>query len=149
VARRVIFLDIDGVVAPIRQWDRYGDLEPACIQALNEIVAGGGADVVVSSTWRYGRTVAELQALLEAAGFTGRVIGTTPLGPAGADRRDEIAAWLDAHRVAGYVIVDDHPNMGALRSRLVLTDPGRGLQRADAARAVQILLRPAGSGGTG
>jgi hypothetical protein len=51
--------------------------------------------------------------------------------------------------VTGYVIVDDHPNMGALRSRLVLTDPGRGLQRADAARAVQILLRPSGRDGTG
>src|SRR5678810_712230 len=43
VTRRVIFLDIDGVVAPIRRWDRYGDLEPACIDVLNEIVAGAGA----------------------------------------------------------------------------------------------------------
>jgi len=149
VTRRVIFLDIDGVVAPIRRWDRYGDLEPACIDVLNEIVAGAGAEVVVSSTWRYSKTVAELQEMLDAAGFIGRVADTTPLGLPGADRGDEIAAWLDAHRVTGYVIVDDHPNMGALRSRLVLTDPGRGLQRADAARAVQILLRPSGRDGTG
>jgi len=46
----VIFLDIDGVLAPIRRWDRYGDLDPACIQVLNDIVASGGAEVVVSST---------------------------------------------------------------------------------------------------
>src|SRR5437016_7412087 len=71
---RVIFLDIDGVLAPIRRWDRYGDLDPACVQVLNEIVARGGADVVVSSTWRYGRTVAELQVILESKGFTGRVL---------------------------------------------------------------------------
>ena len=141
MTRRVIFLDIDGVLAPIRRWDRYGDLEPACIHVLNEIVARSGADVVVSSTWRYGKTVAELQAMLEAAGFTGSVIDTTPVGPPGAERGDEITAWLDAHRVAGYVIVDDHP-MGALGSRLLLTHPGRGLQRADAARAIQILMRP-------
>ena len=146
MTRRVVFLDIDGVLAPIRRWDRYGDLEPACIQVLNEIVAGAGADVVVSSTWRYGKTVAELQAMLDAAGFTGSVIDKTPLGPAGADRGDEIAAWLEAHDVAGYVIVDDHPNMGALRARLLLTDPGRGLQRADAARAIAILTRPCGAG---
>ena len=47
MTRRVIFLDIDGVLAPIRQWDRYGDLDSACIQVLNEISARGGADVVV------------------------------------------------------------------------------------------------------
>ena len=142
MTRRVVFLEIDGVLAPIRRWDRYGDLEPACIQVLNEIVAGTGAEVVVSSTWRYGKTVAELQALLDAAGFTGSVIDKTPLGPPGADRGDEIAAWLEAHDVAGYVIVDDHPNMGTLRARLLLTDPGRGLQPADAARALAILTRP-------
>ena len=83
VTRRVIFLDIDGVVAPIRRWDRYGDLEPACIDVLNEIVAGAGAEVVVSSTWRYGKTVAELQEMLDAAGFIGRVADTTPLASPG------------------------------------------------------------------
>src|SRR5712692_10452999 len=74
VTRRVIFLDIDGVLAPIRRWDRYGDLDPACIQRLNEIVEGGDADVVVSSTWRHGKTVAELQKLLDGQGFAGCVL---------------------------------------------------------------------------
>jgi hypothetical protein len=26
------------VLAAIRQWDRYGELDPVCIQVLNEIV---------------------------------------------------------------------------------------------------------------
>ena len=145
-ARRVIFLDIDGVVAPIRQWDRYGDLDPACIQVLNEIVELGGADVVVSSTWRYGKTVAELQALLAAVGFIGTVIDKTPVGGPGADRGDEIAAWLVGHDVPGYVIIDDHSDMGALRNRLVLTQPARGLQPADAGRAIAVLMRPLNGG---
>ncbi len=98
MTRRVVFLDIDGVLAPIRQWDRYGDLDPACIRVLNEIVAGAGADVVVSSTWRHGKTVTELQAMLEAAGFIGCVIDKTPVGALGADRGEEIAAWLAEHR---------------------------------------------------
>ena len=146
MTRRIVFLDFDGVLAPIRRWDRYGDLEGACIQVLNEIVAGTGAEVVVSSTWRYGKTVVELQQMLDAAGFIGSVIDKTPLGPPGADRGDEIAAWLEEHAVVGYVIVDDHPNMGALGARLLLTDPGRGLQRADATRAIAILMRSGGDG---
>jgi HAD domain in Swiss Army Knife RNA repair proteins len=142
VPRRVIFLDIDGVLAPIRHWDRYGDLDPACIQVLNEIVTRGGADVVVSSTWRYGKTVAELQAMLDAEGFTGRVLDKTPTGAPGADRGEEIAAWLTEHPVSGYVILDDHVDMGQLRAHLVQTQPAQGLQPADATRALAMLARP-------
>jgi hypothetical protein len=140
---RVIFLDIDGVVAPILEWDRYGDLDAACIQVLNEIATRGGADVVVSSTWRYDKTVAELQEILAAAGFTGRVMDKTPVGPAGANRADEIAAWLAEHAVGGYVIIDDHADMGEFRAHLVLTHPARGLQPADVPRAIETLMRPA------
>jgi hypothetical protein len=142
----VIFLDIDGVLAPIRRWDRYGDLDRACMQVLNEIVARGDADVVVSSTWRYGKTVAELQAMLESAGFAGRVVDKTPTALAGADRGAEIAAWLSEHAVSGFVIVDDHADMGALRTHLVQTHPGQGLQPADVPRAIAVLMRPPNGG---
>jgi hypothetical protein len=138
----VVFLDIDGVLAPIRRWDRYGDLDPGCVRVLNEIVAGAGAEVVVSSTWRHGKSVTELQEMLDAAGFIGRVIDKTPVGAPGADRGDEIAAWLAGHAVGGYVIIDDHGDMGELRARLVLTHPARGLQPADAARAIEVLTLP-------
>jgi hypothetical protein len=138
----VIFLDIDGVLAPIRRWDRYGDLDPACIRVLNEIVARAGADVVVSSTHRHGKTVAELQQILDAEGFTGRVVDKTPTGAPGAGRRDEIAAWLAEHAVGGYVIIDDHVDMGELRTHLVLTHPAHGLRPADAPRAIATLMRP-------
>lgn len=141
MTRRVVFLDIDGVLAPIRQSDRYGDLDAACIRVLNEIVARGGADVVVSSTWRYGKTIAELQAMLDAKGFSGRVLDKTPTGAPGADRGDEIAAWLAQHPVADYVIIDDHADMGDLHARLVQTQPAHGLQPSDAPRAIAALLR--------
>ena len=146
MTRRVIFLDIDGVLAPIRRWDRYGDLDPACIQVLNEIVARAGADVVVSSTWRHGRTAPELQEILEGQGFTGYVLDTTPTGAPGADRGEEIASWLAEHAVSGYVIIDDHVDMGELCTHLVQTHPAHGLQPADAPRAIAMLMRPPDGG---
>src|SRR2546428_10273295 len=139
---RMIFLDIGGVLARVRSWDRYGDLEPACIQVLNEIVARGQADGVVSSGLRHGKTVAELQSILEAQGFTGRVLDRTPTGTPGADRGEEIAAWLAEHDVGGYVIIDDHVDMGLLHGHLVQTQPAHGLQPADAPRAIAMLRRP-------
>ena len=138
----MVFCDIDGVLAPIRRWDRYGDLDPACIQVLNEIVTRSGADVVVSSTWRHGKSVAELQEMLDAQGFAGSVLDKTPVGAPGAGRGDEIAAWLADHAVAGYVIIDDHADMGELRPHLVVTHPAHGLQPADVARAIAMLARP-------
>ena len=148
MTRRVIFLDIDGVLAPIRRWERYGDLDPACIQVLNEIVARGGADVVVSSTWRYGKTIAELQEILDAHGFTGCVLDKTPTGAPGAGRGEEIAAWLAEHDVCGYVIIDDHADMGELCTRLVQTHPAHGLQRADTPGAIAMLMLPTTGGPT-
>jgi len=139
--RPVIFLDIDGVLAPIHRWDRYGDLDPACVHVLNAIVARAGADVVVSSTWRYGKTVAELQQILEGAGFAGRVIDTTPIGTPGASRGDEIAAWLAGHDASGYAIIDDHVDVGELRAHLIQTHPARGLQPSDAPRVIATLER--------
>jgi hypothetical protein len=141
----VIFLDIDGVLAPVAGWDRYGDLDPGCISLLNELVAASGAEVVVSSTMRYGRTVAELQEMLEAGGFTGRVLDKTPTETRGLDRGEEIAAWLAEHAVDGFVILDDHRDMGELIGRLVQTHPAFGLRPADVERALQKLaqdLRP-------
>ena len=141
--RPVIFLDIDGVLAPIRRWDRYGDLDPACVHVLNAIIARVGADVVVSSTWRYGKTAAELQQMLEGAGFAGRVIDTTPIGTPGGSRGDEIAAWLAEHDAGGYVIIDDHVDVGELRTHLVQTHPARGLHSSDAPRVIATLSQRA------
>jgi hypothetical protein len=138
----VIFLDFDGVLAPIRRWDRYEDLDPACVQVLNEIVARCSADVVVSSTWRHGKTVAELQEILDAQGFAGRVLDKTPSDLPAPDRGREIAAWLAEHDVADYVIIDDHVIMGELRTHLVQTHPAHGLRPADAQRAIAMLMRP-------
>lgn len=142
MTRRVVFLDLDGVLAPIRRWDRYGDLDTSCIRVLNDIVAQSGAEIVVSSTWRYGRSVSELQETLRGEGFTGRVVDKTPTSVAGSDRAEEIAAWLNEHPVDGYVIIDDHADMGELRPRLLQTHPAHGLQPDDVPRAVAILRRP-------
>ena len=139
----MIFLDFDGVIAPIVRWDRYEDLDPACVKRLNEIVASTGAGVVVSSTHRHGKSVAELQELLAAAGFIGDVRDKTPAGAPGDDRGDEIATWLAAHPVAGYVILDDHVvDVGTPHTHLVLTQSARGLQPGDVALAIDLLRRP-------
>jgi hypothetical protein len=137
--RSVIFLDIDGVLAPIVERDRYGDVEPSCVQVLNDIVARSGADVVVSSSWRFSKTTDEMQRILDAHGFSGRVVDRTPTDARGLLRWEEITAWLEEHPVDRCVILDDHGNMGPLSRWLVQTEPAVGLRPADADRALSRL----------
>lgn len=137
--RSVIFLDIDGVLAPIVERDRYGEIEPSCMQVLNEIVARSGADVVVSSSWRFSKTTVEMQRILEEHGFRGRVVDRTPTEARGLLRWEEITSWLEEHPVDCLVILDDHGNMGPLSQWLVQTEPSVGLRPADAERALASL----------
>src|SRR5206468_12444770 len=106
--------------------DRYGDISPVCMRGLNTIVAQTGAQIVITSTWRYGKTIPELRQALAEHGFAGRVIGTTPRDMPGTDRGEQIAAWLAEHPVDSYVIIDDHRDVGPLIGHLVQTNPLRG-----------------------
>ncbi len=62
---RVIFLDFDGVMdtayydmmlvkSGMPECDKYGPIfDPECINNLRTIIEKTGADIVVSSTWKY------------------------------------------------------------------------------------------------
>lgn len=160
---KVIFLDIDGVLVTSASWGQrrpYGHApaDDQCVMALNRIIALTGAEIVVSSTWRIGTSVAELREILNIRfGVTGRVIDKTPRlttkrmfeGQVGqvevevaAERGDEIAAWLrgyQRHPVDSFVILDDDPDMGKLAGRLVKTNFQHGLTETDADRAIDLL----------
>ena len=89
---KVIFLDVDGVLNS-EQWmkerrDKYAmddianqypfyEFSPTLVANLNKITAATGAKIVVSSTWRLGRTLEQLQEILKSVGVTGEVIDKT------------------------------------------------------------------------
>ncbi len=126
----IIFLDIDGVLnselwyisdlcqsMPSRSSidDFDDDFDPKAISLINGLIKGTKAKVVISSTWRKGRTVEELQKLLNEVGFIGEVIGKTPCidndsnssTPRGVEiqqyLKDEGYPWY----FSKYVIIDD------------------------------------------
>ena len=125
---KIIFLDIDGVInsafewVPMSErgsypintalWDVH-DLTPKYIGRLNEIVDATGAKVVISSSWRIQYKHTELAKMLKTQGFTGEVIGETPIfsrTPDGVaqDRGDEIKFWINTHDdIDSFVILDD------------------------------------------
>jgi hypothetical protein len=161
---KIIFLDFDGVLNSQLYYTsgRHGartisfahDIDPESVKNLNYIIEKTGAKVVVSSTWRLGRTVEELQSILEQNGFVGEVIGTTKdlrHGEGGGSilRGNEILCWIKEHQdLIGtssgdyhhYVILDDDSDMLYWqRHNLFLTDGYCGLTPNMAYRIARFL----------
>lgn len=161
---KIIFLDIDGVLNhQIYYTNRVisdEELEanwPLCdlcdnsVRYLNQIVNATGAKVVLSSTWRLGNTIEEVQEALERKGFVGKIIDKTdyfkPM-PFYTCRGNEIEDWIRNHEdelgkyyeFEDYVILDDDSDMlYRHRNNYVKIDPYIGLTPYTAALAVNIL----------
>lgn len=149
---KVIFLDFDGVLNSKNYFDcgvvdsgvgwEANQIDSRAVARLNRIVEATGALIVVSSTWRLGKTVPELQALLNARGFRGRVLDKTGDHP---PRCAEIAAWmLEWHDMGGkpplssFVILDDD-RVGWFGDREINTSFERGLEDSHVERAIALL----------
>ena len=141
---RIVFLDIDGVLNSIEtilgpeSEIRAGILDSQLVGRLNRILSATGAAVVVSSTWRELFDVRELQRRLESYGFSGLILGTTPIR-ADNDREAEILAWLERHGPVRFVILDDRTDFYDLAGRLVQTTLEKGLQDVHVDRAIELM----------
>jgi HAD domain in Swiss Army Knife RNA repair proteins len=84
---KVLFLDFDGVLNShlfmleecVQGRSGVTGLDPKAIAHVNYICGKTGAVVVVSSSWRYGRTLGELKDILRKVGCTAVVRDATPL----------------------------------------------------------------------
>jgi len=113
---KVIFVDIDGVLVTREGYMqiRRSKFAPVpfdkdAVKNLNELTDKTEAVIVVSSSWRQGRTVQNLKKLFKSEGVTGKVIDKTPmLHLSGDSRGAQIRDWLSNHSDVNYVILDDN-----------------------------------------
>ncbi len=159
MASPLLFLDIDGVLNSYGSRFESGQtpLDPANIACFNRIVAATGADIVVTSTWRYFTPFEELRGYFAEAGILGEIVDVAPdliagLGTEAArlvTRGQEIHAWFKERGELDpcapedvFVILDDRTDLEPYLDRLVLTTIERGLTDAEADRAIELLLAP-------
>lgn len=151
---KVLFLDIDGVLnsrqqikALYRRGEHQGlitDFCPiACSNLLEVLTEVHDLKIVISSSWRIGKTTEQLQDILMEQGIPPeRIIDCTPINyddPEKDERGYEIQAWLDKNPdVTSFVIVDDNSDMAHLKHRLVQTDHWHGLMLRDAQRIIDM-----------
>ena len=151
---KIIFLDFDGVMDTayydnvltaegLPCSDEYGVVfDPECVENLKHVVEQTGADIVVTSTWKYFMTYNDFLEMWEARGLPGFITDVTPTLD-GRDRGDEIDAWLDECQTeCQYVIIDDLDATNFNEKhipKLVVVNPYNGLDQDAAKRAIDIL----------
>lgn len=164
---KILFLDIDGVLNTERQHDHcveagaaYVDnfgyaFDPVAVANLKKIVDETGADIVISSSWKFWG-LSTMQKLWARRDLSGQVIDITPNTvsdelllsvdlsfmelPAG--KGSEIKEWLsdNGNQVTHYAILDDVPDMlPEQQSHFVQTDPRVGITEDDADKVISIL----------
>lgn len=147
--RKIIFLDIDGVLNLIPQGrDEFGAcFHPHLVENFKRVIEATGAEIVISSTWRM-NGLQELQRMWEMRDLPGKVIDVTPVF--NTDRGEEIAEWLRQNQVSNYCIIDDDSDMlPEQMNRFVKTsgnqdhedcvDIGYGLTKICADKVIEIL----------
>ena len=104
--RKVLFLDVDGVLNCATTTERYGEgeivgIEPVKAALVNRIQRETGCEIVLSSTWRM--AASSRDEVMRHVRFT----GATPFH-FDELRGEEIQRWLDANPdVARHAILDD------------------------------------------
>ena len=153
--RRIIFLDIDGVLNSVKydreRTDKEGNIDETRMVLLKELVDSTNAEIVLSSSWRKHWSIddecdhigIELNSTFQKYGL--KISDKTPVLSA-LERSIEIQTWLDEHlcEIQSFVIIDDmFGGWGPLANNLVKTDNriGRGLEMKHVEMAKRFLLK--------
>ena len=122
---KTLFLDFDGVLHPsLPRPDERFALAPVLCEALE----GFACDVVISSSWRFQMSLAQIRLKLPKPLAT-RVVDITGEAVIGRHARHrEILNWLHANRLRDWRALDD--------SAFEFPDPCHELIRCDGARGM-------------
>lgn len=134
---KVIFLDIDGVLNTNSDREISSDK----LKLLSELVSKTGADVILSSSWRYGWNNPELnqpgtriyrlkQLLKDNDIVIKDIIGLDLI------KSIQIKNYLNTNMISNYVVLDDELIDTA---NLVQTNGNVGLTQSDCQKASQLL----------
>ena len=137
----VLFLDFDGVLNSegFLRWQRnHSDeqkpFDAENIDALNSLIQRLGISrIVVSSSWKIGRSLDELRSLLCEAGmeYSEYVTDVTAGGSSGSEgRAEEILEAISRLEISDFLILDDFNLSEYFDERFYRVDSSKGLEMA-------------------
>ena len=152
---KVIFLDVDGVlncVDSTSQCRGFVGIDDKRVIKLRAIVEATGAKIVLSSTWKHDWEPKNKDDQNEYGNYLDRKLKRQRLVAIdktyesdGMKRGEGILAWVSAHNVESFIILDDEWfdfKEEGLESRVIKTefyDSDGGLTDAHVQRAIELL----------
>jgi len=133
---KVIFLDHQGVMY-LKKHPNVGKLDPfdsECIKVLNSILIQTGAEIVVSSDWKYWVTLDEMKKFYLDQGIIKSPIDYTTKRPGqdyAKERSIEILEWLGNNSVDRWVSIDDLDMRNYLKNFIFVEDINQGIKGID------------------
>ncbi len=122
--KKTIFLDIDGVLATVKQYSLYTQskswlrkynvypFDKKCVKVFNDILEKTDAEIVISSDWRTEFTLEELQDIFTINGVIKTPVDVTPLHPTSMswqekNRAGEILKYAKENDITNWIAIDD------------------------------------------
>jgi len=142
---KIIFLDFDGVLntestverITVPPWSGIRGLDNEKVVLVSDLAIETGADVVISSSWRYHFDMPDLKQLLVTRGWKANIIGMTPI-KLSLDRQDEIAMWMELNgKPDKFLVLDDLYTR--YKDNQILTNDVEGFHAGLYERALKIL----------
>lgn len=164
---KVIFLDIDGVLATHKQymmsrkkfWDKNPiakdikipyPFDPKCVKIFNEILDETGADIVLSSDWKLHFSLGELDTIFKFNGVNKSPIDITTndvasFGNLVRNRAYQIGEYIQSHKITNYVVIDDlnisnYMSITNDEDKFVLTSDFEGLKQLGIKNKIMKIL---------
>ena len=143
---KVIFLDIDGVLAltygfslPQSEWlwNTAYPFDKECVDVLNEILKITDAEIVLTSQWRVDYSEDELDEIFEWNKIIKNPVAVTD-DAKGFARCFEIELFLEENNVHKFVIIDDMP-LDCFPNRFINTSMESGLNASHIKRITDLL----------
>ena len=134
----LIFLDIDGVLVPVKSWksptllsDGFPEFSAKAVRVLQRLISDD--DTVMLTTSHKSRfNIEEWKDIFHRRGITVNNLKSLDESNFGMSRKDEIVNWVNLNTLSGdFVIIDDDTTLNALppflKDKLILTSPMIGL----------------------
>jgi hypothetical protein len=153
---KVIFLDIDGVLATHKQYmmnrKKFQDknsiakelnipypFDPKCVKVFNQILDATDADIVLSSDWKLHFSLEDIDKIFKFNGVNKSPIDTTVNEDASMsnqtmNRTFQIGEYVTRNNITNYVVIDDL-NVGKYmvitneEDKFFLTDDFEGIKK--------------------
>jgi hypothetical protein len=119
----LIFLDIDGVMVPVKSWknpillsDGFPEFNEKAAMVLGNII-GNNSKLILTTSHKSRYSVLEWKNVFEKRGIIVNNIDKLDESPFYTSRKDELINWFKTHSVdEEYIIIDDDKSLNDLPS---------------------------------